>query len=171
MRVAVLAVLTFLTVVYLYLRAKYRASPLGEFYAESRRERVIRGGEVLQRHGYRVIDERVGHEVQSYVGARRFTTYLIVDFLVEKDGVVHPAKVRSARDPQRISGAWVRRQLWPLYALYGAPVAYVDADAGTIDLVDFELDYPGRHYMRRWRGRFVWLVVGVVTGWLLARAG
>ncbi len=168
---AVLAVLTFLTVAYLYLRAKYRASPLGEFSAQSKREYVIRGGEVLQEHGYRIIDERIGHEVQSYVGPRCFTTYLIVDFLVEKEGVVHPAKIRSPRDPDRISGAFVRRQLWPLCTLYDAPVAYVYPDAGRIDLVDFELDFPGRHYMRRWRGRILWLLVGIVAGWLLARAG
>ena len=165
---ALLSVLTFLTVAYFYLRAKYRASPLGEFSVESRRERVIRGGEALQAQGYRIVDERLAHEVLSFFGTRRFTSYLVVDFLVEKDGVIHAAKVRSPHDPERIGGAWLRRHLLPLYTLYETPVAYVHPDTGNIDLVDFEMEYPNRHYYKRWRGRLVWLGVGVTIGWLLS---
>lgn len=168
---AVLGVLTFLTVVYLFLRARYRASPLGEFAVGSQREHVVRGAELLKEQGFRIVDERLSHEVLSFWGARKFTAFLVADFLVEKNGILYPAKVSSPRDPERVSGAWLRKQFLPLAQIYEAPVAYVQPEAGTIELVDFELERPGRTELKRWRGRLVWLAVGVLLGWLFSRAG
>ncbi len=164
----VLAVLTFLTVAFLFVRSKYRASALSEYASGSQREYIIRAGDILQDRGYRIVDERIAHEIASFYGAKKFVTYTIVDFLAEKDGVVHPVKVRSPRDPNRLTGVWLRRYLLPLYILYDTPVVYVMPDTETIELVDFSLDYPGRYYRVKWRGRLLWLIAGVVLGWLLA---
>ncbi|MCY0901705.1 MAG: hypothetical protein OWU32_05880 [Firmicutes bacterium] len=164
----VLALLTFLTVVFFWLRARYRGSALGEFSSISQRERVQIAAELMQRRGYRIVSERVSHELSTYVGARRFTTYIVADFMVEREGVVYPARVRSARDPERLSGAWLRRHLFPLYVAYEAPIVYVHPDAGTMDIVDFAMEYPGASRRRRWRSRLLWLGVGVAIGWLLS---
>jgi len=164
----VLALLTFLTVAFIWLRGRYRASPLGEFAAETKRERLYAAAEFLQKRDYRIVSERVAHELSTYFGARKFTTYVVADFLIEKDGVVYPARVRSQREPERISGAWLRKQLLPLYMAYETPVVYVHPDAGTIDVVDFAIDYPSKVYRRRWRSRLLWLTIGMAVGWLLS---
>lgn len=169
--VAVIGVLTFLTVIYLFLRARYRASPLGEFAVESQREHVMSGAKLLQEQGFRIVDERLSHEVLSFWGARKFTSFLVADFLVEKNGVLYPAKVSSPRDPERVNGVWLRKQFLPLAHIYEAPVAYVQPEAGTIELVDFELERPVRTELKRWRGRLIWLAVGVMLGWLFSRVG
>jgi len=168
MRLDVLALLTFLTVAFLWLRGKYLASPLGEFASQSQRERLHYAAECLQRKGYRIVKERVAHEMSSYLGARKFTTYIVADFVVEKDGMAYPARVRSSRDPQRVGGAWLRRHLFTLYMAYESPVVYVCPDAGTIDVVDFAIDYPSRYHRRRWRSRLLWLAIGIAVGWLLS---
>lgn len=163
----VLAILTFATVFFWYARRKYLSSSLAEQDVESKREYVVRAGQALQAAGYRIVDERIGHEVATFLGSRKFTTYAIADYLVEKGGVRYPVKVRSPRDPERISGAWLRSHLWGLWALYEVPVAYVHPDTGAIDLVDFTVEYPSSHYRRRWGGRVIWLLIGVALGWLL----
>ncbi|MHB1683126.1 MAG: hypothetical protein ACYCYO_09965 [Bacilli bacterium] len=164
----VLAILTFLTVAFLFLRGKYLRSPLGDHEPQSRREHLLRGAEVLQEQGYRIVGERIAHEVASYYGSRKFVSYIVVDYLAEKEGLQYPVKVRSPRDPDRMSGARLRRQFLTLYTLYETPIAYVNPYTGMIDLVDFALDYPGRTYRRRWRMRLLWLSVGVALGWLLS---
>lgn len=165
----ILAILTFLTVAFLFLRGRYREK-FEERETTSRREHLVRAGEVLDRAGYRIVDERVAHETFTFWGSRRFTAYILVDYIVEKNGVRYPSKVRSPRDPDRVSGAWLRRHLWPLYALYETPVVHVHPETGEINLVDFSVEYPPSHYRRRWAGRFVWLFVGVALGWILAAA-
>ncbi|MCY0875275.1 MAG: hypothetical protein OWT28_03220 [Firmicutes bacterium] len=165
---AILALLTFLTVAFLWLRGKYLASPLGEFASQSQRERLHYAAEFLQKKGYRIVQERVAHEMSTYFGSRKFTNYIVADFVVEKDGMPYPARVRSTRDPDRVSGVWLRRQLFPLYLSYESPVVYVCPDAGTIEVVDFSIDYPARYHRRRWRSRLLWLAIGIATGWLLS---
>lgn len=164
----VLALLTFLTVAFLWLRGKYLASPLGEFASESQRERLHYAAEFLQKKGYRIVSERVAHEMSTYYGARKFTNYIVADFIVEKDSGLYPARVRSGRDPDRVSGAWLRRHLFTLYLAYESPVVYVCPDAGTIEVVDFAIDFPGRYHRRRWRSRLLWLSIGIAVGWLLS---
>ncbi len=164
----VLAILTFLTVAFLFLRGKYLRSPLGDHELQSRREHLIRAADILQEQGYRIVGERIAHEVASYIGNRKFVSYIVVDYMVEKEGLQYPVKVRSPRDPDRMSGALLRRQFLTLYTLYETPIAYVNPYTGMIDLVDFALDFPGRHYRRRWRTRLLWLCVGVALGWLLS---
>lgn len=167
-RLDVLALLTFLTVAFFWLRAKYLGSPLGEFASQSQRERVHAAAEFLQHRGYRIVSERVSHELSTYFGSRQFTTYIVADFMVEKEGAIYPARVCSSRDPERVSGAWLRRQLFPLYIAYETPVVYVHPDAGTIDIVDFAIDFPGPYRRRRWRSRLLWLAIGIALGWLLS---
>ena len=84
--------------------------------------------------------------------------------------VVDPVMMSKGGDPllQPDAQTALRRHLLPLYTLYETPVAYVHPDTGNIDLVDFEMEYPNRHYYKRWRGRLVWLGVGVTIGWLLS---
>ncbi len=164
----VLALLTFLTVAFLFLRGKYLRSPLGDHELQSRREHLIRAADILHEQGYRIVGERIAHEVASYIGNRKFVSYIVVDYMAEKEGLQYPVKVRSPRDPDRMSGALLRKQFLTLYTLYETPIAYVNPYTGMIDLVDFALDFPGRHYRRRWRTRLLWLCVGVALGWLLS---
>ncbi|MCI0183132.1 MAG: hypothetical protein OWR52_06600 [Acidibacillus sp.] len=164
----VLAILTFLTVVFLFIRARYLASPLHEFEPTSTREHLLEAGDILQNKGYRIIGERIAHELSSFFGNRKFITYIIVDFLVEKEGIQYPIKVRSPRDSTRISGAMLRKQLFALYTLYETPVGYLSPDTGVLEFVDFTIDFPGRYYAKRWRMRLLWMAIGLSIGWLLS---
>lgn len=166
----VLAILTFVTVAFLFFRSKYMASGWAEFTPESRREHMLKACDFLQAEGYRIVDERVGHELSSYVGSKKYTTYLIADYIIEKEGTRYPVKVRSARDPERMSGVWLRKNFFPLYEQYRAPIAYVDADLGSIEWIDFALDYPAQYFRKRWQSRLVWLLLGMVLGWLITLA-
>ena len=166
----VLAILTFLTVAFLFLRYKYLASGWVEFTPESKREHLVRACDFLQQQGYRIVDERVGHELSSYFGNHKYTTYLIADYIIEKEGSRYPAKVRSSRDPERVSGVWLRKNFFPIYEQYRSPIAYVDADMGTIEWIDFAIDYPAQYFRRRWLSRLIWLLIGVVLGWLITLA-
>lgn len=166
----VLAILVFLTVAFLFFRAKYLSSSWSEFTPASRREQMIKACEFLQSEGYRIIDERVGHELSSYIGSRKFTTFIVADYVIEKEGTRYPVKVRSSRDPELITGVWMRRQFFPLFQQYHAPIAYVDPLVGHIDWIDFAMDYPAQHFRRQWQSRLLWLLLGVVTGWLIALA-
>ncbi len=166
----VLAILTFLTVAFLFLRSKYVASGWAELTPESKREPMLKAFDVLQAEGYRVVDERVGYELSSYYGSRKFTTVLIADYMIEKDGSRYPVKVRSSRDPERISGAWLRKNFFPLYEQYRVPIAYVDAEIGSIEWIDFAVDYPAHYFRKRWLSRAIWLLAGIALGWLIALA-
>ncbi|PWI58777.1 hypothetical protein [Sulfoacidibacillus thermotolerans] len=164
----VLAILTFLTVAYLYIRNRYLGSSLHEFELTSKRDHFVRAGEILQERGYRIVGERIPHELASFFGNRKFVTYVVVDYLVEKEGVQYPIKVRSVRDPERISGAWLRKQFLALYTLYESPIGFLSPDSGVMEFVDFSLDFPGRYYAKRWRTRLFWLAIGISIGWLLS---
>ncbi len=166
----VFAILTFLTVVFLFVRSRYLASPLSEFETTSRREYLIRAGEILQEQGYQIVGERIPHELASFFGNRKFVTYIVVDYLVEKEGVHYPIKVRSHRDPARVSGAWLRKQFLALYSLYESPIGYLSPESGTMEFVDFDIDFPGRYYTKRWRMRLLWFAIGLSIGWLLSFA-
>ncbi len=165
---AIVAVLVFLLVVFFYLRRKYLGSPLAAFSPNSSRDHVLQAAQVLQKAGYRIIDERISHEAATFFGSRKSTTFFVVDFMVEKEGVRYPVKVKSKRDPDRVSGPWLRRQFLPIWLMYESPVLYVDPERGMIDGVDFSIDYPGRYVRRRLSTRVLWLMIGVVVGWLLS---
>ena len=166
----VLAILTFITVAFLFFRYKYLASGWSEFAPESKRESMVKACEYLQEQGYRIVDERVGHELSSYIGSRKYTTFLIADYIIEKEGTRYPVKVRSTRDPERMSGVWLRKNFFPLYEQYQTPIAYVDGDLGNIEWIDFAMDYPAQYFRKRWQSRLIWLFIGVVLGWLITLA-
>lgn len=162
------SILVFLTIAFLAVRHRFFRIPVGEYEPQSRRMYMALAGEVLQEKGYRIAGERLAHEMETYLGARKFTSYVVADFLAERDGVLYPVKVRSPRDPERLDGPWIRKQFYPLWTVYESPVAYVNPEAASIELIDFSVDYPGRYFGRRWRSRLIWLVVGVAAGWLLS---
>lgn len=166
----VLAILTFLTVALLFFRSKYLASSWAEFAPESKREIMIKACDFLQGQGYRIVDERVGHELNSYLGSKKYTTFLIADYIIENEGTRYPVKVRSTRDPERINGVWLRKNFFPLYEQYHSPIAYVDAELGSIEWIDFAMDYPAQYFRKRWLSRLIWLFIGIVLGWLIALA-
>ncbi|MCY0869147.1 MAG: hypothetical protein OWT27_00960 [Firmicutes bacterium] len=165
-----LGVLTFLTVAFLFMRRRYLRSPLGSYAPESVRERMVNAAELLVKRGYRIVSERVAHDTHTYFGSQRFTGSAHVDFLVEREAILFPARVRRSRDPERITGPWLRAQFLPLFVMYDAPVLYVDADAQKVIQIDFAVDWPTRYYRRRWSSRLLWLIVGVAVGWLLSLA-
>ncbi len=166
---AIVAVLVFLLVVFFYLRKKYLGSSLAEFSSSSQRDRILQAERVLKSKGYRIVDERIAHEIVTYFGSQKSSTFAVVDFMVEKDGARYPVKVRSKWDPERISGAWIRRHLLPIWSLYDSQVLYVDPDRKVIDGVEFSMDYPARYFRRRFSMRILWLMGGIVIGWLLSQ--
>ena len=165
-----LAILTFLTVVFIFSRKWFFRLPVGEYIPQSRREHLALAAELLQERGYRIIGERLAYEIATYLDSRKYSSYLVVDFIVEKDGITYPVKVRTPRDPERVSGPWLRKQFYPLWTIFETPIAYVNPDSGSVELIDFALEYPSRYYHRRWRMRGIWLVIGVAAGWLLSLA-
>ncbi|KYP81023.1 hypothetical protein [Ferroacidibacillus organovorans] len=167
---AVIAILTSVTVLYLFLRSRFRNASWESDQPESQRERFVYASEVLQTIGFKILDERIAHEAITYFGHRKFSSYLLADFIVEKDGQPCPVRVKRLRDPERVSGAWLRSHVMPLYVIYDAPVGLLQPETHELTWVDFSLEVSSRLRYRKWRMRLLWLCIGAVLGFALAQS-
>lgn len=101
----------------------------------------VRGAELLARAGYAVVGRQVAHEVTVEVDGERYAARLRCDYLVERDGRSWVAEIKTGAEAPSLTNPATRRQLLEYQVAYRvAGVVLVDATAGTVHAVRFELE-------------------------------
>ncbi|HVV86591.1 MAG TPA: PD-(D/E)XK nuclease family protein [Kofleriaceae bacterium] len=130
---------------------------------------------LLVRAGFRVVDRQVGHRWSIEVDGDTVTAGVRCDYLAERGRERWVAEIKTGSDAPRLDNPATRRQLLEYQVAYGAAgVALVDADAGTVREVRFDLDGAVADLVAErapaaaspWR----WLVAGAAIGAALTAA-
>ena len=132
-------------VIFLWLGWKLRLA--WKNFLFSRRMRRGRRGEtnaieLLEKHGYRIVQSQVTLPGHLYVDDDRLNFDIRPDYLVERDGVQYLAEVKTG-DAAKVVNRSTRRQLFE-YARLGSTdtIVLVDATTGTVSEIRFE-DHDG----------------------------
>ena len=123
---------------------------------------------LLLQAGFTIVDRQVGHRWLIAVDDDTITAGVRCDYLVARDGERWVAEVKTGQGAPRLDNPATRRQLLEYQVAYDAAgVVLVDADAGTLRAVRFELgaaarsaEAPPHAPARPWR----WLLAGVAVG-------
>jgi len=139
---AVAAIVTIVALVQT-LRLKLRA------WSVSRRLRLQTGraqaGEaravaLLARRGFTVTASQPTEQWMVQRGEQAHAFTLRADYLVERGGLRYVAEVKTGQDAPSLAARATRRQLLEYYCAFAVDgVLLVDADAGTVDEVSFQL--------------------------------
>jgi hypothetical protein len=114
------------------------------FLARSRARRALAGEtaaeELLEDAGYTIVDRQVRTTWRFYCDDDAVDTELRCDLLVEHDGRLLVAEVKTGQAAPRLDTAATRRQLLEYQVAYGAAgVVLVDAEVGDLRVIDFPL--------------------------------
>lgn len=114
------------------------------FLAKSRARRALAGEtaaeELLEDAGYTIVDRQVRTTWRFYCDDDAVDTELRCDLLVEHDGRLLVAEVKTGQAAPRLDTAATRRQLLEYQVAYGAAgVVLVDAEVGELRVIDFPL--------------------------------
>jgi hypothetical protein len=114
------------------------------FLAKSRARRALAGEtaaeELLEDAGYTIVDRQVRTTWRFYCDDDAVDTELRCDLLVEHDGRLLVAEVKTGQAAPRLDTAATRRQLLEYQVAYGAAgVVLVDAEVGDLRVIDFPL--------------------------------
>ncbi len=118
---------------------------------------------LLTRAGFAITDRQAGHRWLIAVDDQPVTAGIRCDYLVLRDGIRWVAEVKTGQDAPRLDNPATRRQLLEYQLAYeAAGVILVDADAGTVREVRFDLGalLPPRPAPSRLR----WLLAGIALG-------
>ncbi|MEM7607067.1 MAG: hypothetical protein AAF411_17065 [Myxococcota bacterium] len=106
-----------------------------------------RARKILERAGYRILDEQVGGVSVTQVDGEAHRHHLRADFLVERDGRRAIADAKDGELAARISRAATRRQLLEYALAYDVQeVLLVDVRAESIACVRFPAIAPPRRF-------------------------
>jgi hypothetical protein len=114
------------------------------YLAKSRARRALAGEtaaeELLEDAGYTIVDRQVRTLWRFYCDDDAVETELRCDLLVEHDGRLLVAEVKTGLAAPRLDTAATRRQLLEYQVAYGAAgVVLVDAELGELRVVDFPM--------------------------------
>jgi hypothetical protein len=114
-------------------RTRARRALAGESAAEG----------LLEDAGFTIVDRQVRTTWRFYCDDDAVETELRCDLLVEHDGRLLVAEVKTGQAAPRLDTAATRRQLLEYQVAYGASgVVLVDAEVGELRVVDFPLPAP-----------------------------
>jgi hypothetical protein len=124
---------------------------------------------LLRRAGFAVLARQVAHRWTLRVDGEAVPVDLRADYLVARAARRFVAEVKTGRLATRIESSATRRQMLEYLCAFEVDgVLLVDADAGTIQAVEFDL--PARASARRPAGAWSWRGVLVAVGTVLVVA-
>lgn len=122
--------------------ARWTRTWRGSWRARTRAGRAIAGedgaAEMLTRAGFRIVGRQVRTWWSPLVDGEPCETEVRADYLVEAEGEVLVAEVKTGEEAPRISTAATRRQLLEYHVAFGVDgVLLVCPERGVIHRVDF----------------------------------
>ncbi len=124
--------------------------------------------EWLESNGYQVLRVRERAEWAGYYDGRKFQKTFIADFIVRQGTHSYVVKIVNERE-KGINGVKLRDQWYPLVVAFGVNgILHIDVDAEQVHVIDFELKQPGYARRKRWVQHGVWMVVGILMGFVLS---